>query len=93
MLRGEVLSVQLGEAMTLRALFASKRELLKLHLLVRFGPFQEQTRDASQKALDGRAAPLADHPGFRTLGIGWPSRGMTWNVELYFATGVPFTVV
>lgn len=32
MLRDEVLSVQLGEAMPLRALFASKREILKLHL-------------------------------------------------------------
>ena len=32
MLRDEVLSVRLGEVMTLRALSASKRELLKLHL-------------------------------------------------------------
>ena len=32
MLRDEVLSVQLGEAMPVRALFASKREILKLHL-------------------------------------------------------------
>ena len=32
MLRDEVLSVQLGEVMPLRALVASKREILKLHL-------------------------------------------------------------